>query len=118
MNRLRLYITIIFLFLGFFNSFGQQLILSQKFSFKFNHEPIESALDTISSVTGYSFSYNPSIISNAELVNTSFNQVTLLSILQDIFKGKELNFKEVCNYITITRKIKGDETPDIFFSLY
>jgi hypothetical protein len=113
MERLRYHILIFFLFLGS-SSTAQQYILSQPFSFSFNQTPLESVLDSITLVTGYSFSYNPAITNTVKAVTANYSNLPLSLILQDIFKGQDLHFKEVCNYIAITRKIEGDDPPDLF----
>jgi hypothetical protein len=116
MCRLRFYICSFILCLGFFNSFAQQLALYQKYSFKFSHQTVEAVLDSISNVTGYGFSYNPSILSSDKRINATYNNQPLLSILQDIFKEDNLNFKQVCSYITITRKQTENEESSLFSS--
>jgi hypothetical protein len=116
MNRLRNYFILIILFLGCIKTSGQQSVLSQQFSFQFKQLPLEAALDTITQKTGYSFSYNSALISNIKVVNANYTNQPLHDILRDIFKGLELNFKEVCNYIAITRKLSDDDTPDLFTS--
>lgn len=116
MNRLRYYIIFVSLFLGFQNAIAQQNILAQKFSFQFHYEPLEAALDSITQVTGYSFSYNPSIIGNVKSVSANFQNLPLIEILQTIFKGQELQFKEVCNYIAITKKLTAEDESELFSS--
>jgi hypothetical protein len=116
MNSLRIYIVVLTFFLGLQHSIAQQYVLSRPFSFRFNHEHVESALDTIAKVTGYSFSYNPYILDNLRPINAEFHEQPLSRILNEIFKGQELNFKEVCSYITITRKSAGSISPDMFTS--
>lgn len=114
MNRVRFYIIFFIFLLGFCKSYAQELILSQKFSFRFNHQPIEAVLDNITRVTGLSFSYTSSILNNVSPITATYNQMPLIDILEDIFYGKKLNFKQVCSYIAITRKVAGDDSPDIF----
>lgn len=114
MGRLRKYLILIILYLGCIKASGQNSILSQKFSFQFNQLPLEAALDTITEKTDYSFSYNSALVQNIKVVTANYSNLPLLDILKDIFKGQELNFKEVCNYIAITRKLSPDDTPDLF----
>ncbi len=104
----------IILFLGLVKASGQHSVLSQHFSFQFKQLPLEAALDTITQATGYSFSYNSALIPSVRLITGDYQNQPLQSILKDLFKGQELNFKEVCNYIAITRKLSEDDTPDLF----
>lgn len=115
MDRVRYYIMLFILCLGCHSSIAQpQNILSRTFSFRFSHLSADAALDTIARITGYSFSYNPAVISEFRSVSGTYTNMPLISVLQDIFHDGELNFREVCNYITITRKVAGEEVPDIF----
>lgn len=113
---LRTYIIFLMLFLGCINASAQNSVLSQPYSIQFRGVPLESALDTLTLITGYSFSYNSSLINSPRNVTSTYTNLPLQEILKDIFKGQELNFKEVCNYIAITRKLPGEETPDLFTS--
>lgn len=115
MRWLRYYILCFILTAGFYNSSAQQPVLSQKFSFVFKHLPIELVLDSISKTTGFGFSYNPSIVNSVKQITSTYNNQPLISILQDIFKEENLNFKQVCSYIAITRKV-NNEDPDFFTS--
>ncbi len=116
MRRTRFYIIILLLFSGITNSLAQQYILSQKYSLSFNSYHIETALDSITEITGISFSYNPSIIDKEKIVTANFSDQPLIQILQHIFQDPDFSFKEVCSYIAITRKIPGEETSDFLNS--
>jgi hypothetical protein len=79
MERLRYHILIFFLFLGS-SSTAQQYILSQPFSFSFNQTPLESVLDSITLVTGYSFSYNPAITNTVKAVTANYSNPAALKL--------------------------------------
>jgi hypothetical protein len=108
------HIIIILLFSGSIFAQAQQNILNQRFSFYFHQLSAEALLDTVSRTTGYSFAYNPEVFSDLSPVTATFAQESLLQILQEVFKNKEFQFKEVCNYITITKRVAGEKLPDVF----
>jgi hypothetical protein len=114
----RRYIVAVVLVLGYLTSSAQSYILLRKFSFQFQQLPVESALDTISKTIGYSFSYNPVILEGTRPVTSNFIQMPLIQILKEVFNNKELQFKEVCSYIAITKKTAVKDTFDMFITSY
>src|SRR5687768_15206886 len=81
--------------------YGQAPLLERKISLSLNHEPVEASLKKISSVGGFVFSYNPSILDKQRTVTHNFINRSIREILDEIFKGT-IQYKTRGKYIILT----------------
>lgn len=109
MLPIKYYIAVCFILFGFYTAKAQENILYKRFSFQFNHLSPEQTLDSISKETGFGFAYNPSLLQGIKPVTATFNQEQLIKILEVSLNKPDLTFKQVCQYIAITRKIQAEE---------
>jgi len=86
--------------------FCQPGILDSTFTFRNGTVKTANALDLITRLTGYNFTYDTRLINPEEKTDLSFTNIKLDVILHSILKNDSIDFSVIDKYIIISRKTK------------
>ncbi|MBN2864007.1 MAG: carboxypeptidase-like regulatory domain-containing protein [Bacteroidales bacterium] len=94
----------------------QETILNSVFTFREGTMKTGSALDLITKVTGYNFTYDSRLIDHDNRIRMTFTDVNLEVILDSILKNDSLSYSVIDKYIIISKPpsppvLKADLSP-------
>ncbi|MGQ1787879.1 MULTISPECIES: carboxypeptidase-like regulatory domain-containing protein [unclassified Saccharicrinis] len=84
--------------------YSQDEVLDEKIDVKYKSIKIEALLDSIHLTYDFDFSYDPSDLPVDSVIHIYYEQHSLFTILQDIFKNYDLSFKGVGRQIIISHQ--------------
>lgn len=94
---------LVLIFSSFEISLAQDSLLNKIVSISFNRITLNEAIQELQKVSQISFAYDPAIILNRRISAQAFSAQKVEIILQVIFNGTGLQFREVASSIVITR---------------
>ena len=94
----------------------QETILNSAYTFREGTMKTGSALDLITKVTGYNFTYDSRLIDHDNRIRMTFTDVNLEVILDSILKNDSLSYSVIDKYIIISKPppppvLKADLSP-------
>ncbi|MGE5458700.1 MAG: STN domain-containing protein, partial [Methanococcaceae archaeon] len=110
--HLLLFISLIFLSLFPYCSFGQSVKLNEKISFSVNNVPVSDALESLTRLTGDAFSYNPDQLPANKIVKIDIHNQPLIDVLNAILGTSGFGYRQMGNQIIIYRN-KEQDTPNV-----
>jgi TonB-linked SusC/RagA family outer membrane protein len=86
--------------------FHCSVILAQQKTFTFNLQnvPVEQVIEKVEAQSSYRFLYNENLINVNKKINISVKNVSITELLNNIFKGEDVDFKISNNQIVLTKK--------------
>ncbi|MEM0940768.1 MAG: TonB-dependent receptor [Bacteroidota bacterium] len=90
-----------YLVLTAFTAFSQQNLLDQKITIRFEQLEVSEALEKIEARANCIIAYRPSALPKDLLVTESYQNISIRTILQELWEGEELGFLAIGNKITI-----------------
>jgi hypothetical protein len=108
-----LFSVILFLSLGYFNSFAQTIMLGSKISFSANNITVSDALESLTRQTGIAFSYNPDQLPANRIVRVDVRNKPLLEVLNAILGSSSFGFRQMGNQIIIYKNRVEDVTEPV-----
>jgi len=89
---------------------GQRSHLSKRISLSYSSVPLYEALEEISRVANFSFSYNADLINGDSLVTINIKDAKVGTVLEELL-GENIRNKEVGNHVILMQYIPRDERP-------
>lgn len=100
---MKLFHVILFLFLSLSVS-AQSRLLDKKIDLQITEKPLEEALDLLSKEGQFFFSYNAELLDLESNIRVDAKQTPIKSILDQLLKNPQIQYKEIGNHIILTQK--------------
>ncbi|MBE0646334.1 MAG: hypothetical protein IH596_00970 [Bacteroidales bacterium] len=95
-----------------FPALGQRSHLSKRISLSYSSVPLYKALDEISRIGNFSFSYNADLIDTDSLVSVKVEDARVGTVLEELL-GENIRNKEIGNHVILMKYIPRDERTNI-----
>lgn len=80
---------------------AQTVRLKDNISFSVNNVPVSDALEALTRVTGFTFSYNPDQIPASRIVKVDMNNRPVIEVLNAILGSQNFGYRQMANQIVI-----------------
>jgi len=92
-------------------AFGQKSHLSKRITLSYTSIPLYEALDEISRIGSFSFSYNADLINSDSLVSVDVEDVKVGTVLEELL-GENIRNKEVGNHVILMQYVTREQRRD------
>jgi len=113
-NHLTAFLITVFIITASAHSFAQSAKLKTNVSFAVNNVTVSDALESLTTITGFTFSYNPDQIPASRIVKVDMHNRPLSEVLEAILGSKNFGYRVMANQIVIYRlKEVPEEKPAV-----
>jgi len=102
-NHLTAFLITVFIITASAHSFAQSAKLKTNVSFAVNNVTVSDALESLTTITGFTFSYNPDQIPASRIVKVDMHNRPLSEVLEAILGSKNFGYRVMANQIVIYR---------------
>lgn len=102
-NHLTAFLITALIFTASVHSFAQSAKLKTNVSFAVNNVTVSDALESLTTITGFTFSYNPDQIPASRIVKVDIHNRPLSEVLEAILGSKNFGYRVMANQIVIYR---------------
>jgi hypothetical protein len=100
-NSILTFLTALFLCAGPLFADAQNIRLKDNISFSVNNVPVSDALEALTRVTGFTFSYNPDQIPASRIVKVDLINRPVIEVLNAILGSQNFGYRQMANQIVI-----------------
>lgn len=87
-------------------------VLEREVTLSISNQPLEVALNSLSSQAGFVFSYNPEVINRDKNVTVIVRKKTVRFVLNQLFKDEDVDYKVKGKYLILKRKGEKSNSKD------